>query len=183
MPLRTVAIIGRPNVGKSTLFNRLLGQRRAVVHEQPGVTRDRVYGRVEWQGRGFSIVDTGGFVPDSQDRFEAAIREQSAQARSVQDRPADLLGEQWSECSPTAAQADDLAAIRAVFGHSRCPPAEQVVGVDVVDHRDRVAAADQGARQALHDLVKFFPGHEEIEVRVENESQYGPRMCPATSRS
>ncbi len=74
MPL--VAIVGRPNVGKSTLFNRLIEARRAIVHDEPGVTRDRVYGTVEWTGARFSIVDTGGFVPNSAEAFEAAIREQ-----------------------------------------------------------------------------------------------------------
>lgn len=74
MPL--VAIVGRPNVGKSTLFNRLTEQREAIVHDQPGVTRDRIYGDVEWTGRWFDLVDTGGLVPRSAERFEAAIREQ-----------------------------------------------------------------------------------------------------------
>ena len=74
MPL--VAIVGRPNVGKSTLFNRLTEQRQAIVHDEPGVTRDRVYGSAEWNGRVFDVVDTGGYVPRSADRFEAAIREQ-----------------------------------------------------------------------------------------------------------
>lgn len=74
MPL--VAIVGRPNVGKSTIFNRLTEERRSIVHDEPGVTRDRVYGEVIWGGRMFSIVDTGGFVTNSEDRFEAAIREQ-----------------------------------------------------------------------------------------------------------
>jgi GTP-binding protein len=74
MPL--VAIVGRPNVGKSTFFNRLTEERHSIVHDQPGVTRDRIYGHVEWGGRVFSIVDTGGFVSNSADRFEAAIREQ-----------------------------------------------------------------------------------------------------------
>lgn len=74
MPL--VAIVGRPNVGKSTFFNRLTEERQAIVHDEPGVTRDRVYGHVIWGGRTFSIVDTGGYVTGSDDRFEAAIREQ-----------------------------------------------------------------------------------------------------------
>ncbi|HET6569092.1 MAG TPA: GTPase, partial [Rhodothermales bacterium] len=73
MPL--VAIVGRPNVGKSTFFNRLTESRRSIVHNEPGVTRDRVYGTVNWNGRDFSVVDTGGFVPRSADRFEEAIRE------------------------------------------------------------------------------------------------------------
>ncbi len=74
MPL--VAIVGRPNVGKSTFFNRLTESRQAIVHDEPGVTRDRIYGIANWNGRDFSVVDTGGFVPRSDDRFEAAIREQ-----------------------------------------------------------------------------------------------------------
>ncbi len=74
MPL--VAVVGRPNVGKSTLFNRLTEERTAIVHDEPGVTRDRIYGDVEWTGRVFDLVDTGGLVPRSVERFEAAIREQ-----------------------------------------------------------------------------------------------------------
>ncbi|MCZ6757135.1 MAG: 50S ribosome-binding GTPase, partial [Bacteroidetes bacterium] len=74
MPL--VAIVGRPNVGKSTLFNRFTEERRAIVDDVPGVTRDRVFGTVEWSGRTFSLVDTGGFIQDSTDRIEAAVREQ-----------------------------------------------------------------------------------------------------------
>lgn len=74
--MELVAIVGRPNVGKSTLFNRLTESRQAIVHDAPGVTRDRVYGQVLWNGREFAIVDTGGYVPRSADRFERAIREQ-----------------------------------------------------------------------------------------------------------
>ncbi len=71
-----VAIVGRPNVGKSTLFNRLVERRQAIVFDQPGVTRDRNTGTATWGGRTFTLVDTGGYVPDSADVFEAAIREQ-----------------------------------------------------------------------------------------------------------
>ena len=76
MSMFTVAIVGRPNVGKSTLFNRLLGQKKAIVDDTSGVTRDRQYGLSEWNGRTFNLIDTGGFVPRSDDVFEAAIREQ-----------------------------------------------------------------------------------------------------------
>ncbi len=72
----TVAIVGRPNVGKSTLFNRLTEERDAIVDDAPGVTRDRIYGEVHWNGRDFDLIDTGGFVPRSADKYEAAIREQ-----------------------------------------------------------------------------------------------------------
>ena len=74
--METVAIIGRPNVGKSTLFNRLTGERKSIVDDQSGVTRDRLYGVADWNGINFNIIDTGGWVPNSDDVFEAAIREQ-----------------------------------------------------------------------------------------------------------
>ena len=71
-----VAIVGRPNVGKSTLFNRLVGQRRAIVDETAGVTRDRHYGKCEWCGKTFSVIDTGGYTTNSDDVFETEIRKQ-----------------------------------------------------------------------------------------------------------
>src|SRR6187431_1211893 len=72
----TVAIVGRPNVGKSTFFNRMLEQRKAIVDDVSGVTRDRQYGVAEWNGKSFNVVDTGGFVPKSEDVFEREIRKQ-----------------------------------------------------------------------------------------------------------
>ncbi|MFC2412982.1 MAG: ribosome biogenesis GTPase Der [Bacteroides sp.] len=82
-----VAIVGRPNVGKSTLFNRLVGARAAIVDEQAGVTRDRIYGKSEWNGREFSVIDTGGYVHGSDDIFEAQIRRQA----EIAIQEADLL--------------------------------------------------------------------------------------------
>lgn len=73
---KIVAIIGRPNTGKSTLFNRLIGKQIAIVHPTSGVTRDRNYGEAEWTGKKFFLIDTGGFVPDSEEKFEKAIRTQ-----------------------------------------------------------------------------------------------------------
>ncbi|MDR2358414.1 MAG: ribosome biogenesis GTPase Der [Prevotellaceae bacterium] len=72
-----VAIVGRPNVGKSTLFNRLVGMRQAIVDEVSGVTRDRHYGRCEWCGREFSVIDTGGYAVNTDDVFEGEIRKQA----------------------------------------------------------------------------------------------------------
>lgn len=71
-----VAIVGRPNVGKSTLFNRLVGGRKAIVNEESGVTRDRNYGKSEWNGKEFSVIDTGGYVSNSSDIFEEEINKQ-----------------------------------------------------------------------------------------------------------
>ena len=75
-----VAIIGRPNVGKSTLFNRVLGERRAVVHDRPGITRDRNAARAEWAGRTFLLVDTGGFLPTAAEGRDASVRRQAEAA-------------------------------------------------------------------------------------------------------
>ena len=75
-----VAIIGRPNVGKSTLFNRMVGRRQAIVDDQPGVTRDRNYGTAEWEGKPFDIVDTGGFDAFSEEAMSGHIRRQAARA-------------------------------------------------------------------------------------------------------
>jgi GTPase len=74
--MNTIAIVGRPNVGKSTLFNRLVGSRQAIMDNQSGVTRDRHYGYGEWTGYSFSVIDTGGYVVGSEDVFEAQIRQQ-----------------------------------------------------------------------------------------------------------
>ena len=76
MSIPLVVIVGRPNVGKSTLFNRLTRSKNAIVDDESGVTRDRHYGEVEWDGKVFQIMDTGGYVPNSSELFETAIREQ-----------------------------------------------------------------------------------------------------------
>ncbi len=75
--MNLVAIVGRPNVGKSTLFNRLVGERSAIVESEPGVTRDRLYGKSDWNGKHFILIDTGGFIPGSENTMERAIREQA----------------------------------------------------------------------------------------------------------
>jgi len=75
-----VAIVGRPNVGKSTLFNRLIGERRSIVGDEPGITRDRIYGEVEWAGAKFSLIDTGGIVPDDDAVIPANIVKQAGMA-------------------------------------------------------------------------------------------------------
>jgi GTPase len=75
--LPTIAIVGRPNVGKSTLFNRLVGSRRAIVGDEPGITRDRLYGDSEWSGRRFRVVDTGGIIPEEKDHIPTEILRQA----------------------------------------------------------------------------------------------------------
>ena len=80
-----VAVVGRPNVGKSTLFNALSGTNLSIVEDTPGVTRDRIYAECEWLGRYFTLVDTGGIEPDSQDVILRQMREQAEMAMSTAD--------------------------------------------------------------------------------------------------
>ncbi len=83
--LPVVAVVGRPNVGKSTFFNRVIGRRLAIVHDQPGVTRDRNFARADWAGRSFLVVDTGGMIEDSHEPMDRAVREQAMAAVTEAD--------------------------------------------------------------------------------------------------
>ena len=80
-----LAIVGRPNVGKSTLFNKLLGERKAIVDDSPGVTRDRNYGEAEWAGRKFQLIDTGGLDTDADGDLEENVQKQSRLALAEAD--------------------------------------------------------------------------------------------------
>src|SRR5580658_9805696 len=76
----SIVIVGRPNVGKSTLFNRITGTRRSIVTDEPGITRDRIYGQASWEGRAFELVDTGGIVPEEQAGIPGEILRQAHMA-------------------------------------------------------------------------------------------------------
>src|SRR3989338_6309787 len=95
--LASVVIVGRPNVGKSTLFNRITGRRRAIVGDEPGITRDRIYGQAEWLGKQFELVDTGGMLVGESAEIPARILaqakiaiEQSDQAVMIVDGRSEL---------------------------------------------------------------------------------------------
>ncbi len=108
--LPSLVIVGRPNVGKSTLFNRLTGTRRAIVTNEPGITRDRIYGRAEWRGRTLEVVDTGGIVPDD----KALIpREIFRQAQVAIERAAVLVFVVDSQAGPTPLDAELARLLRA----------------------------------------------------------------------
>jgi GTP-binding protein len=118
-----VAIVGRPNVGKSTLFNRLVGRRTAIVLDTPGVTRDRNYGEVSWRGRGFVVVDTGGFEPLAAEGIGARVREQASLAIEEADAVV-LLFDGQDGCTP-----DDMELLEVL----RQPGRTFFVAVNKID--------------------------------------------------
>ena len=83
---KTVAIVGRPNVGKSTFVNRLVGSRNSIVDDMPGVTRDRIYFDVEWQNKVFTVIDTGGIIPNDDDEIMVSIYDQAKTACDEADK-------------------------------------------------------------------------------------------------
>ena len=106
----TVVILGRPNVCKSTLFNKLTGRRRAIVGDEPGITRDRIYGRAEWQGREFRLVDTGGIIPDDKELIPTNIL---VQARTALDEELAELARMTGTPVFVAANKVDTAKLEA----------------------------------------------------------------------
>lgn len=139
---KVVAIVGRPNVGKSTLFNRLVGERRAIVDDQSGVTRDRHYGVADWSGREMVIVDTGGYVAHSDDFFETAIRKQVEIAIGEADLLIFLV-------DVTTGITDEDEAFAKVLRRSKKPV---LVVVNKVDNFDRIADASEFYRFGFDEL-------------------------------
>lgn len=138
MPQPIVAIVGRPNVGKSTLFNKLVGERRAIVEDLPGTTRDRLYGEAEWRGREFTIVDTAGILPGEEDEATASmaeiVRATRAQAQLAIDEADAILFLVDVKEGITAADEDVAAMLR-----STSKPV--LLGVNKADSMERVQNA------------------------------------------
>ncbi len=134
-----IAIVGRPNVGKSTLFNRLIGERKAIIDNISGVTRDRIYGFTEWNGRKVHVVDTGGFVKNSEDVFEKAIR---AQVNIAIDE-ADVI---IFMVDVTTGVTDFDEAVASMLRKSK---KKIIVAVNKVDNNARYLAAQMDSRQVF----------------------------------
>ncbi len=164
-----VAIVGRPNVGKSTLFNRLVGARAAIVDEQAGVTRDRIYGKSEWNGREFSVIDTGGYVHGSDDIFESQIRRQAELA--IQE--ADLLFfvvdvvTGITDLDMAVAQLlrqskkPTILVVNKVDNHLRVSDAYEFYKLGLGDPYQISAINGSGTGEILDAMIKLLPEREE----------------------
>jgi len=169
---RIVAIVGRPNVGKSTLFNRLTGERKAIVDDVSGVTRDRHYGESDWNGTSFMVVDTGGFVPESEDVFEKAIRDQvhiaieeSAALLFVVDVTSDIhpLDEEFANVLRRSGKPV-LMVVNKVDSQKIAPQAAQFFALGFKEVFDISAITGSGTGELLDRLVEYLKQNEAAQV-------------------
>lgn len=173
MSLPLVAIVGRPNVGKSSLFNRFLQRRQAVVDPEAGVTRDRNYATCDWNGRKFRLVDTGGMVPDTRDKMEKAILDQSNFAiheadlvlfvldamvglDQIDQRLARLLHKSGCACVLVANKADNDDLANEAYALNRLGlgtpmPVSATVGLGIGDLLDEIVEALPTEEEFVHD--------------------------------
>jgi GTP-binding protein len=174
MKLPIVVIVGRPNVGKSTLFNRIVGKREAIVHDLSGVTRDRNYGDAEWAGKEFQLIDTGGYVPDSKDQFETAIKEQVEIAIAEADSILFMVDVR-SGVNPVDIEIAKMLRISAknfflvvnkVDSSAFEPTAAEFYKLGVENIYDISALAGRKIGDLLDDVTANFP-----QLRIEDEDQ------------
>lgn len=165
-----VAIVGRPNVGKSTLFNRLIGERQAIVDEQSGVTRDRTYGKSTWNGVEFNLIDSGGYVKGSEDVFEGEIRKQVEIAISeatvllfVVDVSAGIMGSDEIVAEVLRkSQKPIMLVVNKVDNGDRIAEATEFYGLGLGDYFCISSINGSGTGELLDELVtKLSPEKEE----------------------
>lgn len=162
---RIVAIVGRPNVGKSTLFNRLTESRAAIVDEESGVTRDRHYGRSTWNGVDFSVVDTGGYVKNSEDVFEGEINKQVLLAIEESDTilfMVDVTGgiTDHDEAVARMLRRTDkpvLVVVNKVDNNDRRPDASEFYSLGLGDLYLVSSSNGSGTGELLDEIVKILP--------------------------
>lgn len=182
---RIVAIVGRPNVGKSTLFNRLTGERKAIVDDVSGVTRDRHYGESDWNGTSFMVVDTGGFVPESEDVFEKAIRDQvhiaieeSAVLLFVVDVTSDIhpLDEEFANVLRRSGKPV-LMVVNKVDSQKIAPQAAQFFALGFKEVFDISAITGSGTGELLDCLVEYLKQNEAAQAPEPAELANIPRIA------
>ncbi len=157
-----VAIVGRPNVGKSTFFNRMIGERRAIVDEQSGVTRDRTYGKSEWNGVEFTLIDSGGYIKGSDDVFEAEIRKQVVIAIEEASVIVFLVDVESGIMGADEAVAELLRksnkpiflVVNKIDNNERQGDAAEFYGLGLGEYYGVSAMSGSGTGELLDDLVK-----------------------------
>lgn len=167
-----VAIVGRPNVGKSTLFNRLIESRKAIVNEESGVTRDRNYGKSVWNGREFSVIDTGGYVVNSDDIFESEIRKQVHLAIDEADVilfAVDVEGgitdlDQEVAKILRRAKKPVFLTVNKVDNHKRILDAQEFYGLGLGELYCISAMTGSGTGELLDAVVKDLPKQDSTDV-------------------
>ena len=186
-----VAIVGRPNVGKSTLFNRLTESRQAIVDDTAGTTRDRQYGKVDWGGREFSIVDTGGWVVNSEDIFESEINKQVALAieqadvilfvvdamngvTDLDDHVAEILRKSKKPVILVANKVDSNEWMYNV---------PEFYSLGLGDPYPVSAVSGYGTGDLLDDVVKKFPEVDDVEEELENIPKFAIVGRPNAGKS
>ena len=172
---QVVAIVGRPNVGKSTLFNRMIGERKAIIDDISGVTRDRIYGFSEWNGRKFTLIDTGGFVQGSDDVFESAIRSQveiaidEAQAIIFCTDVTTGITDLDEEVARMLRRSDKpvFLAVNKVDNHTRHLIANEFWSLGFDNTYFISAITGSGSGELLDAITEILPEEEESEVDPE----------------
>jgi len=178
-----VAIVGRPNVGKSTLFNRLTKSRRSIVGDEPGITRDRIYGEYEWEGRIFRLVDTGGIIPDDEDLIPSEIYNQAKVALEEADALVLVVDVRTELASPDydlvrllqRGTKPVFLAVNKVEGDAMAYAAENFRSLGLKNMYPISSEHDLGVSELLDAIAEVLPGPkitEEAEyVTEEEESQ------------
>ena len=175
MSSKIVAIVGRPNVGKSTMFNRLVEQRKAIVDETSGVTRDRNYGKGEWNGVEFSLIDTGGYVMNSDDVFEAEINKQVHLAIDEADVILFTVDVESGITDLDEAVATILrrgnkpvvVVVNKVDNNSRILDAQEFYGLGLGEIYCISSMTGSGTGEMLDTLVKLLPKNEVVDEESE----------------
>jgi len=173
----TVAIVGRPNVGKSTFFNRLLEQRKAIVDDFSGVTRDRQYGVAEWVGRSFNVIDTGGFVAGSDDIFEKEIRKQVLIAVEEADVLLFMVDTTTGITDLDESMADVLRrttkpvflVVNKVDNHERLLEATEFYSLGFENIFFISSMTGSGTGEVLDAVVKLMPEQEDEDTAAETD--------------
>jgi GTP-binding protein len=182
----TLAIVGRPNVGKSTLFNRIVGRRRAIVGDEPGITRDRLYGNADWNGRRFRVVDTGGIIPEDKEFIPAEIFRQARVALDEADAIVMVVDGRTELAAPDIELARRLIrtgkplylAVNKIDAPKLAPAAENFRTLGIKNLYAISAEHSSGVAELLDAVVQVMPASEpeaeELTTEVSEEEEAGP---------